>query len=239
MKKIVAIIGVAGLFMLGGAGAANATPPHDGVCTALDSGKIDVSGSHETLTVEAPDGFLIDGYCVKAGSINQGLGPEYFTLTTPVAELTFGHSSGKDISHYSLSFTPVPIVQPTPEVVPIAPSIDHLDPCGPDNLVVNVPQSTEKVTYTTTPLDGGVGVVATATEGYVLTLDGETTAESFSWEFFESNEPCPVPTTDLPTPPNPPELAETGTDDWGVFAIAALALILMGFAVWTTDRFRY
>lgn len=236
MKKTIAIIGVAGFFMLGGVGVANATPPHGGVCTDLDSGKIDVVGDYPTMTVEAPDGFLIDGYCVKAGSVNQGLGPEYFTLTTAVAELTFGHSSGKDISHYSLSFTPASVVPPTPEVVPIAPSIDHLDPCGPDNLVVNVPESTEKVHYTTTPLDGGVKVTATATEGYVLTLDGETTAESFSWEFFESNEPCPVPTTDLPTPPNPPELAETGTDDVWVFALAALGLVLMGFLAWTNDR---
>lgn len=94
---------------------AHATPPHDGVCTALDSGKIDVVGEYPTVTVVAPDGFLIDGYCVKAGSIQQGLGPEYVELATPVAELVFGHSSGKDVSHYSLSYTPVGEPTPTPE----------------------------------------------------------------------------------------------------------------------------
>src|SRR5215218_4554763 len=43
---------------------------NDGVCAGLDSGKIDVTekGVYE-LTITAPAGNLITGYCIKAGSI--------------------------------------------------------------------------------------------------------------------------------------------------------------------------
>ena len=68
---------------------------------AADSGKVDVSGDHITLTLTAPDGYLISGYCVKAGSANQGLGPEYYSLDPPVASVVISHSTGKAISHYS------------------------------------------------------------------------------------------------------------------------------------------
>ena len=91
----------------------------DGVCAELDSGKTDVVGERVTVTVNAPDGFLIDSYCVKAGSAKQGEGPEYFDVD-PVAVLTFGHTSGKDVSHWSVGYVPVvPVVVPPVEVVPV------------------------------------------------------------------------------------------------------------------------
>tara|TARA_R110002124_G_scaffold163088_6_gene330420 strand:- start:530 stop:1192 length:663 start_codon:yes stop_codon:yes gene_type:complete len=96
---------------------AQATPNHSGVCAPLDSGKTDVAGNHQTVIVDAPEGFLISGYCVKAGSTKQGLGPESFTLSDPVSSLTIAHSSGKDISHYSLSY--VPVVEEPPYVPPV------------------------------------------------------------------------------------------------------------------------
>ena len=76
------------------------------VCDPLDSGKIDTTGDPLTVTVTAPAGFLISGYCVKAGSAQSGGGPEYITLGTPVASYTFGHSTGKAVSHYSVSYIP-------------------------------------------------------------------------------------------------------------------------------------
>ena len=63
-----------------------------------------MSGSNASLTLTAPEGKLISGYCVKAGSANQGLGPEFYTVDPPAKSVTISHSSGKDISHYSLTF---------------------------------------------------------------------------------------------------------------------------------------
>ena len=114
MKKLMMIAAMIAAFGFGGAAAVAAsgdkppsTPGHgsnDQVCPAGDSGKIDVSGSQASITVTAPDGKLISGYCVKAGSANQGLGPEFYTVSPPAKSVTITHSSGKDISHYSLTF---------------------------------------------------------------------------------------------------------------------------------------
>lgn len=85
------------------------------VCAGLDSGKHDVVGDHKTVTVTAPAGFVITDYCVKAGSIQQGNGPVYVQLSEPVESITFGHPSGKDVSHWSVSWVPAPSPEPSPE----------------------------------------------------------------------------------------------------------------------------
>jgi LPXTG-motif cell wall-anchored protein len=81
------------------------------VCDGLSSGKVDMPEGADmaTVTVTAPAGYLIDGYCVKAGSANQeDGGPVYIEVDPPAAEVTFGHPTGKDISHWSVSFVPDP-----------------------------------------------------------------------------------------------------------------------------------
>jgi hypothetical protein len=112
MKTLVMIAAAIAAFGLGcaaafAAGADKPSDPGGGndaqVCPAGDSGKIDVSGG-SSLTVTAPDGKLISGYCVKAGSANQGLGPEFVAVEPPLKTVTITHSSGKDISHYSLTY---------------------------------------------------------------------------------------------------------------------------------------
>ncbi len=62
----------------------------------------------KSIEVTAPDGQLISGYCVKAGSIKQGDGPEYVVVDPPVKTVTISHSSGKDISHYTVTFVDEP-----------------------------------------------------------------------------------------------------------------------------------
>ena len=91
------------------------------VCGPLDSGKIDTSGDPQTVTVTAPEGFLVSGYCVKAGSSKQGDGPVYVTVDPPVASITFGYPSGKAVSHYSASWVEVevpPTTEPPTTTVP-------------------------------------------------------------------------------------------------------------------------
>jgi hypothetical protein len=75
----------------------------DDVCAGLDSGKIDVAEGVASVTVTTSGNEWITGYCVKAGSFNQGLGPVYVTLAEPTQTLVITHPSGKDISHYSYS----------------------------------------------------------------------------------------------------------------------------------------
>jgi hypothetical protein len=78
------------------------------VCPGLDSGKIDVSGEQTSITVTAPAGYLIDEYCVKAGSVQGGTGgPVIVAVNPPQKSVTITYPSGKAISHYSVSYVPI------------------------------------------------------------------------------------------------------------------------------------
>lgn len=98
-----------------------ADPPEGQVCDPMRSTKIDVTEKVESITLRAPDGMLISAYCVKAGSIQQGNGPQYVTVETPVRELTISYrdkdNKSKEISHYSYSWVPA-ATTPTPEPDP-------------------------------------------------------------------------------------------------------------------------
>lgn len=84
-------------------GVGSAASSDTGVCAEGDSGKVDVYGEDATLTLTAPDGYVITSYCVKAGSAKQGLGPETYTVDPPAQVVVISHSSGKAISHYSFT----------------------------------------------------------------------------------------------------------------------------------------
>jgi hypothetical protein len=84
------------------------------VCAGLDSGKIDTVGDPATVTITATPGYEITGYCVKAGSTQQGNGPVYVTVDPPRTSITISHPSGKDVSHYSWSESKI-VVPPTTE----------------------------------------------------------------------------------------------------------------------------
>jgi LPXTG-motif cell wall-anchored protein len=83
------------------------SPGSDGgqVCKGMSSGKIEVEGSATSVAVTAPEGQLIVGYCVKAGSVKNGLGPRYVELEEPVTSVTLTYEvdgKARDISHYAL-----------------------------------------------------------------------------------------------------------------------------------------
>ncbi len=73
--------------------------PNPGVCQPQNQHITPQNGT-KSITVTAPEGKLISGYCVKAGSIQQGNGPSYVSFDPPVEQVTITHPSGKDISHY-------------------------------------------------------------------------------------------------------------------------------------------
>lgn len=75
------------------------------VCDGLSSEKINTPSNPKTLTISAPSGFLIDYYCVKAGSANQeDGGPVIVQVDPPKKTVTISHPSGKEISHYSAHY---------------------------------------------------------------------------------------------------------------------------------------
>jgi hypothetical protein len=89
----------------------------ESTCPALSTGHLDAD-DQTSFTVTAPAGSLISQVCVKAGSDQQGNGPEIINYDPPVASATFSHTSGKEISHYSVLFVPVPTPSESPPTTP-------------------------------------------------------------------------------------------------------------------------
>lgn len=87
-----------------------------------------------------------------------------------------------------------PVEEPT-LVTPLPPTFE--DPCGPDNVVVTVPEM-EGVIYATTTEGGTVAVTATPAEGYAFTEDSPT-----SWSYSDTDEACETP--EEPEEPEEPE----------------------------------
>ena len=129
VKRTLAVATTVAATVLGGAmlmtatTSANAAEPGDQVCAGLDSGKIDTPANPTELTITAPEGMLIDQYCVKAGSANSGDGPVYVDVDPPVAEITISYPGGKELSHYSVSYTT--------ETTPTEPTTEPTTPTEP------------------------------------------------------------------------------------------------------------
>jgi hypothetical protein len=144
---------------------ANAGPAD--VCPGLDSGKIDVSGEQTSITVTAPAGYLIDEYCVKAGSVQGGTGgPVIVAVNPPQKSVTITYPSGKAISHYSVSYVPIstPTTPPptcTSNCTPPPPCTHDCTP-PPSKHVTPAVHPTAKAgaeavaTYPLQPVKGGV-----------------------------------------------------------------------------------
>jgi hypothetical protein len=94
------------LLALAAVSPAFADADDDQVCEGFDSGKIDTVGDPDTVEFDAPEGKLISGYCVKAGSANQeDGGPVFVSVDPPAASVTIAHPSGKAVSHYAVQYT--------------------------------------------------------------------------------------------------------------------------------------
>ncbi|MDR4534454.1 hypothetical protein [Glutamicibacter sp. PS] len=104
MKRLLATAAVAALSVLGAVAPASAAPPAGAVCPGWDTGHLGAGGATST-TITAPDGMVITGVCVKAGSAQQGNGPEITYYDPGVTSVTIWHSSGKQISHYSVMYS--------------------------------------------------------------------------------------------------------------------------------------
>jgi hypothetical protein len=117
-------------------------------------------GSTATITVEA--GYMLVAYCVKAGSAQQGLGPE--TTTTNVvgqASITVSHSSGKDVSHVSVDVEPTgTTTETTPTTTETTPTTTETTPTTTET----TPTTTETTPTTTETLPTTTETTPTTTE---------------------------------------------------------------------------
>jgi pyruvate/2-oxoglutarate dehydrogenase complex dihydrolipoamide acyltransferase (E2) component len=117
VRKVLATIAIATLATIGA--TAGTVSAQDQVCPNLDTGHLS-AGNQTSVTITAPEGKVIVQVCVKAGSAQQGEGPEFTNFDPGVTETTISHSSGKEISHYSVKFAdaPPPTTAPATTVPP-------------------------------------------------------------------------------------------------------------------------
>lgn len=150
-------------------------------------GSVDFDNTSDTLTLVVNAGYEVT-LCVKAGSTNQGNGPE---VVGPFWEGTHyvGHSSGKELSHYGFTFETKGTTTTEEE------------------------SSTTTVNDTTTTSEGETTTVpgsSTTTESSSTTTEGSTTTTSESSTTTTSSVTTSttlpvttsVPGTTLTTPPN-------------------------------------
>lgn len=133
MKKLLLAVILMAALIVGFASPAHGgegNPDNEGVCQPQSAHIKPPNETTKSITITAPEGKLISAYCVKAGSIKQGNGPEYVTLTPPQESVTISHSSGKDISHYTVTYVDKPTV---PEVTTTVPG-------GSDPVPTTVPE---------------------------------------------------------------------------------------------------
>ncbi|MCF4120043.1 hypothetical protein L1785_03545 [Antribacter sp. KLBMP9083] len=76
--------------------------------------KVDTTGEPMSIVIDAEDGDLITSYCVKAGSVKQGLGPVLVTLEKPASTVTITYPNAeKAISHYAVYTQDSPMPEPS------------------------------------------------------------------------------------------------------------------------------
>jgi hypothetical protein len=128
VRKLLATIAVAALATIGAAGTVGAGV--DQVCPDLDTGHLSAN-DQTSFTITAPEGQVIVQVCVKAGSAQQGDGPEFINFDPGVTETTISHSSGKEISHFSVKFADAPPPPTQPPPTQAAPPAAPPPPPGP------------------------------------------------------------------------------------------------------------
>ncbi|MFF2273187.1 hypothetical protein ACFVTX_12975 [Agromyces sp. NPDC058136] len=184
LRVAATVVGALALTLGAAAMPAQAAQPSF-ICEPLDSGKIDTVGSPATVTATAPDGKLIDGYCVKAGTT------KYFVpVEPPQKTVEIDHPDKDSVSHYSVSYTDLP-GEPEPGKLPIPAEPAWVDECGTESDGYAKLTDSAEVVWTTSEIgeDGEQTVTATAQGGKVFT-DGRTKVE-FSHVF--TDEECETP----------------------------------------------
>jgi LPXTG-motif cell wall-anchored protein len=77
--------------------------------------KVDTDGDPATVEYPAPDGFLVDAYCVKAGTTK-----EIVELDPDAASVVIDHSVKDSVSHYQVKLVAIPPAEEPPAEEPPA-----------------------------------------------------------------------------------------------------------------------
>lgn len=174
-------------------------------------GSVAFDNTEDTLTLVVNDGYEVT-LCVKAGSINQGNGPESvgpFSAGTHIV----GHTSGKDLSHYGLTFQTVTTTTGETTSTTTTTVVDTTTTTSPSSSTTTGVSST-----TTTSPPGSTSTVPPPSS----TTTPETTT---------STTPS-APTTTVPTDPS--TLPFTGpSDGLGVLAVIGGLVLVSGIGVVT------
>jgi LPXTG-motif cell wall-anchored protein len=162
------------------------TPGSNGWTTKFNDGYPD------TVGYTAPSGFLVDKYCVKAGSTQQGNGPLIVDVIPPASSVTIDYPEKDSISHYVVHLIPGQTIVST--VAPIV-----VDECDYEQDSITLPDDTSQITYART------GNVVTATlvnpsthdfggtlNGFVVAEGGLTASYTVTFGEEECEEECPV-----------------------------------------------
>jgi len=126
MKYALRAVALFSLFLasllIGLVGASPANAADSDTCEDIVSGegwqdKVegDFDDGDPELTVTAPEGFLIDRYCVKTGSSNQGDGPVIVEVDPPLETVTIDHPTKEGVSHFMVHLIEAPSEPPTSE----------------------------------------------------------------------------------------------------------------------------
>ena len=117
--------------------------------------QVEIRGETKTVTYTAPAGYLVSSWCVKAGTtieVHDGT-----THALPTTTVTITHSSGKGVSHYSVTLVKAP--EPKTPTAPTA--VDVCEPAtGPTNDSDHDPDGDANFTYTFTYTVDGAAVAA-------------------------------------------------------------------------------
>jgi LPXTG-motif cell wall-anchored protein len=124
MKYALRAVALFSLFLasllIGLVGASPASAADSDTCDDIVSGEgwqEKVEGEFEDgdpeLTVTAPEGFLIDMYCVKTGSDQTGDGAVIVTVDPPLETVTIDHPTKQGVSHFIIHLIEAPTETPT------------------------------------------------------------------------------------------------------------------------------
>jgi len=124
MKHVLRAVALIALFLaslcIGLVGASPATAADSDTCDDIISGdgwqeKVegDFNDGDPALTVTAPEGFLIDMYCVKTGSDQQGDGPVIVEVDPPAETVVIDHPTKEGVSHFIVHLIEAPTETPT------------------------------------------------------------------------------------------------------------------------------
>jgi LPXTG-motif cell wall-anchored protein len=213
--------------------ASNATAADSDTCEDIITGegwdeKVegDFDDGDPALTVTAPEGFLIDKYCVKTGSSNQGDGPVIVDVNPPAETVTIDHPTKEGVSHFMVHLIEAPEVCPE----------------GTDNAGQVIPEGETVASFCNEPDEPEVCPEGTDNAGQEIP-EGETVASFCNDEVVIPPGPINPPAPPAPGPPqaNPPAtgpvLPSTGVEDYlGGLALLGGLMLAAGSALLRRSR---